>query len=144
MRLWSIPFKYLDRQGLIGLWREALLAQNVLLGKTKGYKNHPQLIRFKEVYDPIVAIGQYLSLIADEAGKRGYKFNRSKIISDDKTLKGKFTVTSQQLAYEFKWLEQKLKQRDIKFYNAITEASCVPCEFFRVIDGPIEQWEVVK
>jgi hypothetical protein len=31
MRLWSIHPKYLDRQGLLGVWREGLLAQKVLL-----------------------------------------------------------------------------------------------------------------
>jgi len=30
MRLWTIHPKYLDRQGLLALWREALLAQKVL------------------------------------------------------------------------------------------------------------------
>jgi hypothetical protein len=143
MRLWSIPFHYLDRQGLTGLWREALLAQNVLLGKTKGYKNHPQLIRFKEVYNPIAAIGQYLSMIADEADKRGYNFDRSKIVCHE-VLNGKPTVTSQQLAYEFHWLSKKLEQRDVKFYEAIKKANHVPCGFFRAIDGPIENWETVK
>ena len=46
MRLWTINFKYLDAKGLVALWREALLAKNVLAGLTKGYKNHPQLDRF--------------------------------------------------------------------------------------------------
>ena len=49
MRLWTIHPKYLDVKGLVALWREGLLAQKVLSGKTKGYRNHPQLIRFKEV-----------------------------------------------------------------------------------------------
>ena len=31
MRLWSIHPKYLDRQGLLAVWREGLLAQKVLL-----------------------------------------------------------------------------------------------------------------
>jgi Pyrimidine dimer DNA glycosylase (EC 3.2.2.17)/DNA-(apurinic or apyrimidinic site) lyase (EC 4.2.99.18) len=60
MRLWSLHPKYLDKLGLLGLWRESLLAQKVLLGKTKGYKNHPQLIRFKKTEDPILYIGTYL------------------------------------------------------------------------------------
>jgi len=54
MRLWSLHPKYLDKLGLLGLWREGLLAQKVLLGKTKGYKNHPQLIRFKRTDNPIL------------------------------------------------------------------------------------------
>nr|WP_243687290.1 pyrimidine dimer DNA glycosylase/endonuclease V [Methanobacterium formicicum] len=47
MRLWSLHPKYLDVKGLVALWREGLLARAVLKGKTKGYTNHPQLIRFK-------------------------------------------------------------------------------------------------
>ena len=52
MRLWSIHPQYLDTKGLVALWREALLAQNVLHGNTKGYKNHPQLLRFKGISNP--------------------------------------------------------------------------------------------
>lgn len=142
MRLWSISFSYLDRQGLTGLWREALLAQNVLLGKTKGYKNHPQLIRFKEIYNPTIAISQYLFTIVDEANKRGYHFDSSKIVCSEK-LNGKPTVTIGQLVYEFEWLKEKLKKRNVTAYEAIKNYSCKSCSFFRVIDGKIESWEKV-
>ncbi|NMR20414.1 pyrimidine dimer DNA glycosylase/endonuclease V [Cellulomonas fimi] len=47
MRLWSVHPRYLDRQGLTASWREGLLAQKVLAGGTKGYRNHPQLQRFR-------------------------------------------------------------------------------------------------
>ena len=47
MRLWSLHSKYLDPQGLVALWRETLLAQAVLRGETRGYRNHLQLDRFK-------------------------------------------------------------------------------------------------
>ena len=60
VRLWSLHPKYLDAKGLVALWREGLLAQAVLLGKTKGYKNHPQLERFRESSDPEGAIADYL------------------------------------------------------------------------------------
>ena len=60
MRIWSLHPKYLDVKGLVALWRETLLAKNVLLGKTKGYKNHPQLIRIKRTENPIDIINQYL------------------------------------------------------------------------------------
>ncbi len=49
MRLWSLHPKYLDRMGLVAVWREGLLAQAVLRGNTKGYKNHPQLNRLKNI-----------------------------------------------------------------------------------------------
>lgn len=79
MRLWSIHPKYLDAKGLVALWREGLLAQNVLLGKTKGYQYHPQLIRFKKTTNPLGAIATYLIAIADEANLRRYAFDSSKI-----------------------------------------------------------------
>jgi hypothetical protein len=47
MRIWSLHPKYLDAKGLVALWRESLLAKQALESKTKGYKNHPQLNRFK-------------------------------------------------------------------------------------------------
>ena len=49
MRLWSIHPVYLDWKGLGANWMEALLAQAVVQGKTKGWRNHPQLNRFKEM-----------------------------------------------------------------------------------------------
>ncbi|NQT07749.1 hypothetical protein HQ586_01600 [Candidatus Bathyarchaeota archaeon] len=52
MRLWSIHPAYLDWKGLGANWREALLAQAVVQGKTKGWRNHPQLNRFKAHEDP--------------------------------------------------------------------------------------------
>ncbi|MDP4189551.1 MAG: pyrimidine dimer DNA glycosylase/endonuclease V, partial [Bacteroidota bacterium] len=79
MRLWSIHPQYLDRQGLLALWREALLAKHVLEGKTKGYKKHPQLVRFKTTEKPLDCINQYLSAVYEEAVKRGYDFERNKI-----------------------------------------------------------------
>lgn len=41
MRIWSVHPQYLDAKGIVALWRETLLAKNVLEGNTKGYKNHP-------------------------------------------------------------------------------------------------------
>lgn len=37
MRIWSLHPKYLYTKGLVALWRETLLAKDVLEGKTKGY-----------------------------------------------------------------------------------------------------------
>lgn len=51
MRVWSVHPRYLDRQGLTAGWREGLLAQKVLTGTTKGYRNHPQLRRFRAAGD---------------------------------------------------------------------------------------------
>ena len=79
MRLWSLHPKYLDPQGLVALWREALLAQAVLRGKTKGYRHHPQLERFTSHRSPRLAINAYLGSIYEEAASRGYAFDRRKI-----------------------------------------------------------------
>jgi hypothetical protein len=75
MRLWTIHPCYLDAQGLVALWREALLAQKVLQGKTKGYRHHPQLIRFQSRLRPEAAIAVYLAAVLVEAQHRGYNFD---------------------------------------------------------------------
>src|SRR6056300_1308061 len=106
MRLWSIHPEYLDAKGLVALWRESLLAQNVLLGNTKGYTKHPQLDRFKNTINPVGAIASYLRTISDEADRRGYNFNRSKIVN--KKINSGIPVTKGQVDYEFKHLLEKL------------------------------------
>lgn len=79
MRIWSLHPKYLDQKGLIALWRETLLAQKVLQNQTKGYRNHPQLLRFKQTKNPLQAISNYLHIVWQESQNRNYKFNQSKI-----------------------------------------------------------------
>ena len=79
MRLWSLHPRYLDPQGLVALWREALLARAVLGGRTRGYRSHPQLERFHAHSAPRSAISFYLQGIHAEAVARGYSFDRSKV-----------------------------------------------------------------
>ncbi|MGB6083014.1 pyrimidine dimer DNA glycosylase/endonuclease V [Moheibacter sp.] len=142
MRLWSLHPKYLDAKGLVALWRETLLAKNVLEGKTKGYQNHPQLIRFKEMENPVEAIHQYLAEIWLEADKRGYKFDKSKI--NWEFVPQNIKVNDGQMAYEFKHLLRKLEIRDTsQFYKLKDLESIDPAEIFTVIPGEIEKWEIV-
>jgi len=142
MRIWSIHPKYLDAKGLVALWRETLLAKNVLENKTKGYKNHPQLTRFKNVKYPVDSINYYLSFILEEAGRRGYNFNSSKVASAFK--KSKLTVTSDQLKYEMQHLLRKLKKRDPKRFKQLSLSSSFdPHPMFRVKEGEIESWEIL-
>ncbi len=142
MRIWSLHPKYLDTKGLVALWRETLLAKNVLENKTKGYKNHPQLNRFKATARPIDAINQYLAEVYDEAVARNYHFNRDKI--DWNFIPTTITVTNQQLDYEFQHLLKKLEQRDYEKYKKIVHIkSIVPANIFSVVEGDIEDWEVV-
>ena len=79
MRIWSLHPSLLDRRALVACWRETLLAQKVLRGLTRGYTNHPQLIRFRAHPQPLEAVAAYLSGLADEADARGYSFNRALI-----------------------------------------------------------------
>ena len=143
MRLWSIHPGYLDSKGLVALWREGLLAQNVLLGKTKGYKNHPQLNRFKSVGNSEVAISRYLSCVADEADNRGYNFNRTKIVHNTEC--ERMQVTQGQLDYEFKHLLSKLKVRDPSRYEKLKSIEKIQTHpLFTMVGGGIEEWEVIN
>jgi len=140
MRLWSIHPEYLDAKGLVALWREALLAQNVLLGNTKGYKKHPQLKRFKNTGNPVGAIACYLRSIIDEADRRGYNFNRSKIIN--KRIKSSIPVTSGQVEYEFNHLLGKLSKRDPESYNQLKLVKKIKVNpTFKKVRGSVEDWE---
>lgn len=142
MRLWSIHPEYLDSKGLVALWREGLLAQNVLLGKTVGYTNHPQLDRFRSKNNPIGAIASYLKYVNLEARKRGYQFDATKIVN--RFIRTKIVVSDAQLKYEFLHLLKKLKQRDIEKYKILkTKKTIKPHPLFVVTKGDIEPWEKV-
>ena len=126
MRLWTINFKYLDTKGLVALWRAALLAKNVLEGLTRGYKNHPQLI-YKE------------------ACARGYKFDVAKVGKFDAENLSKIAVTRGQIEYEFSFLQEKLKLRDLKKYKENLKVKNIEIStIFTKIDGEIEPWGKVK
>lgn len=142
MRIWSLHPKYLDTKGLVALWRETLLAKKVLEGNTEGYKNHPQLLRFKITASPLQFINQYLSVVYQESLTRGYHFNVKKIDIDfhAQTL----TVTQGQIEYKMQHLLKKLKSRDLERYNKLRYQKIIePHPIFRIIDGEIEEWEVV-
>ena len=143
MRLWSLNPKYLDRQGLIALWREGLLAKHVLEGKTKGYKNHPQLERFKKTSDPLKYINVYLHSVRLEALKRGYNFAADKL-EEVKDKVEKIKITDGQLAYEFRHLLNKLKVRDIKRYQELLTLEKIEVHgVFKKIKGVVEKWEKI-
>lgn len=142
MRIWSLHPKYLDAKGLIALWRETLLAKHVLEGKTSGYKNHPQLDRFRKSKKPIETINQYLAEIYVEACNRGYNFDKKKINWDFK--RSKLTVTTKQLDYETNHLLKKLQTRDLKKHNELKLKSVIDTHpIFELIEGEIEDWEIL-
>jgi len=140
MRLWSIHPCYLDAKGLVALWREGLLAQKVLLGNTRGYRNHPQLLRFRNSTDPAGAIALYLWHIADEADRRGYRFDRGKI--SKKRFNGKLAVTSGQIEYEYRHLLGKLVKRSPELYiKHKTATKFILHPMMKKISGDVEPWE---
>ena len=127
---------------MVALWRETLLAKHVLEGKTKGYKNHPQLNRFKNSDHPVDCINNYLAFIHEEATSRQYAFDKSKV--NWKFRKGHLTVTIGQLKYEALHLLGKLQLRDpVKYQELKIIGSLEPHPLFRVIDGEIENWEIL-
>jgi hypothetical protein len=143
MRLWTLHPKYLDAKGLVALWREALLAQKVLLGATKGYKHHSQLLRFLETKNPTAALATYLKAVQEEAGQRDYKFDATKIGAE--RFHGKIKETRGQLLYEWSHLKRKLKQRDPKRHREFAAVKIpAPHPLFKIISGEIRGWEKVK
>ena len=140
MRLWSLHPKYLDPQGLVALWREALLAQAVLRGETRGYRNHPQLDRFKNHSAPFAAISLYLKGIHEEAKGRNYAFDISKIKPARKAVS--LTVTTGQMTYEWAHLLAKLEVRNPAIYQKWRNVEVPEAHFiFTVRAGDIEPWE---
>lgn len=140
MRLWSLHPRYLDARGLVALWREALLAQAVLRGETRGYRHHPQLHRFRQHRAPLAAMSQYLRDIHAEARVRGYAFDASKIRFTRRRVF--LTVTSGQLEYEWRHLRAKLRRRAPTLWRrwrAVPHP--MPHPLFRRRRGECEAWE---
>lgn len=170
MRIWSLHPSLLDRRALVACWRETLLAQKVLRGLTRGYTNHPQLIRFRAHPQPLEAVAAYLFGLADEADARGYSFNRALIGASDasssKNTAGensadksenpyasvvRIPVPLGQLEYELAFLRHKVAGRDPEWEHQLRErlaargelAACAH-PLFEVIPGNIEPWEKTK
>ena len=141
MRIWSLHPKYLDTKGLVALWREALLAKKVLEGSTNGYKNHPQLDRFKSSKFSLEIINQYLSEVFREAQLRNFSFNKSKIDWDFE--QHNLSVTNEQLKFERNHLLKKLKKRNPKSHEILYSNSLIDQHpLFKVVVGKVEPWEI--
>lgn len=141
MRLWSLHPRYLDPQGLVALWREALLASAVLRGNTRGYRNHPQLDRFRVQSAPLSAIDAYLLALHAEAVSRGYRFDRNKIGRTRTQIT--IPVTADQVQFEWQHLLRKLSARNPALHDRwcseVIRPECHP--LFHVHPGPVETWE---
>lgn len=140
MRLWSVHPEHLDRAALVACWRESLLAQAVLAGRTKGYRSHPQLERFRATTDPLVTVATYLVGLAEEADRRGYRFDRSRIIATaDPEIR--LPVTTLQLDLEWQHLGAKLLVRSPTDHARWAAEAPTAHPMFDVVDGAIEPWE---
>jgi hypothetical protein len=140
MRLWTIHPQYLDTQGLVALWREALLARAVLRGQTRGYRHHPQLLRFKAHASPRFAINAYLAAIHSEATARGYAFDKSKI-GPVRSVES-ISATTGQISYEWRHLMAKLAVRNRllrRQWRPVRMPLCHP--LFTPVPGLVEPWE---
>lgn len=139
VRLWSLHPAYLDRMGLVALWREALLAQKVLQEKISGYRNHPQLLRFKESPDPPGLIASYLQEVYLESVRRSYSFTKEKI-GVGKT--GRLPLQQGQIFFEYQWLKEKLKKRCPSSLRRLPhKQEIIPHPLFYVVEGGREDWE---
>jgi len=140
VRLWTLHPKYLDAKGLVALWREGLLARAVLRGKTKGYRHHPQLHRFRAHGSPRATINAYLRAVAQEAELRGYAFDRRKL--GPGRVDFVMSATQGQMAHEWKHLMRKLRIRNPRLHAKWrTLSSPEPHPLFGITAGPVEPWE---
>lgn len=139
MRLWSLHPSQLDAKGLVACWREALLAQAVIAGRTVGYTRHPQLERFTARPDPLRAIAAYLHDVAREADARGYRFDAGRIGTEqDRT---PIPVTDGQIALEWEHLGAKLAARSPADWERWRTSAPAVHPLFVLVPGPAEPWE---
>jgi hypothetical protein len=151
MRIWSVHPRFLDSKGLVACWRESLLAKHVLEGKTRGYKNHSQLVRFKNG-NGLVNINYYLSFLFLEAERRGFNFSEDKFDSSREF--ERIFLNKGQLIYEFDHLRKKLEVRCpsclVNFPSSVfleglslRELQSFAHPLFSLKDGSVEDWEIV-
>ena len=141
MRLWSLHPKYLDRMGLLALWRESLLAQKVLAGATRGYRRHRSSSAYRAHPEPASAIAAYLQAVCEEADRRGYRFDRSRIrgpVSPGPLME----VTEGQMRHELEHLAAKLEERDPEAFQRLRGIGRPePHPSFVVVPGAVASWE---
>ena len=112
----------------------------MLRGTTRGYRNHPQLQRFRAQPSPVSAIAAYLRAVNAEAVQRGYRFDAGKIASGGTA--PLIDVPQGQLDFEWRHLIAKLEARAPAWREALgTPHPPAPHPLFRTIPGGIADWE---
>jgi hypothetical protein len=159
-RIWSIHPKYLDSKRLTAQWREALLCRAVINGKTKGYVNHPQVLRIKNHPQPCYFINFFLYQILEESRKRGFNFDNNIILKElsglgieglEKMLNEplqEMEVTEGQVEYEFNLLQKKLgefsEQYALNEQMLYEEGEIKTNECFLKVPGNVMKFEKIK
>ncbi|SPE19944.1 DNA-(Apurinic or apyrimidinic site) lyase / pyrimidine dimer DNA glycosylase [Burkholderiales bacterium] len=140
MRIGTLHPKYLDVQGLVALWREALLAQKGLRGRTVGYRAHPQL-RFRARCAPVVFVASYLQLVHEEAQRRGYHFDATRIART--RVSGSLTESIWPAAlHEWQHLLGKLQKRSPERFAQFRDVVRPEAHLmFRIVAGGVRDWE---
>lgn len=140
MRIWTLHPQYLDRQGLLAVWRETLLAQAVLRGRTRGYTRHPQLIRFQALHSPVAGVATYLRAVHQESLRRGYRFDAARIAPN--RMRTLIPETRGQLLYEWSHLLAKLAKRSPDCFERVRHITRPkPHPLFRIVPGGVREWE---
>ena len=127
-------------KGVVACGREAWLGGKVRAGQTVGDTRHPELTRCRVLDDPRAGVGACLRGLADEAGRRGYRFDVTRVVRSDRALT--LTVTRGQLDVEASHLLAKLKERSPERVAGFPKpADLLPHPLFTVIPGPVADWE---
>lgn len=141
MRLWTVHPKYLDAPGLTAAWREGLLARKVLQGLTRGYRHHPQLVRFRAHAHPLLCIERYLAGLFDESVVRGYGFDARKLASPRPSAR-RIVETDGQLLHEWTHLKRKLRVRAPALHHRLRDVPVPEAHpLFRIVPGAVRDWE---
>jgi hypothetical protein len=115
----------------------------VLRGDTRGYRSHPQLLRFRARRNPQAVIAEYLRAVEAEAVRRGYRFDGAKIAPYRTSTR--IVETAGQLMYESDHLKRKLYSRDPQRYRrllAVEQPESHP--LFRLTAGGVREWERIS
>ena len=87
----------------------------------------------------------YLAGVYARACARGYKFDAVKVGKFDEQNLAKIAVSRGQIEYEFAFLQEKLKSRDVKAYERNLSVKNIEiASIFKEVEGGIEPWEKVK
>ena len=150
MRIWTLHPRFLDRQGLLGQWREALQAKNALLDPhhSSNVCHERQLRRFKAAkIQALSCMGVYLHAVADEMILRGYKPNVS-LIPYYVGTPSLIPVTQGQVNFEIAHLMAKLTERDPSRLLPLSKIRVLMSNqlnpIFKEVGGDIESWEKIS